>query len=180
MRTVVWNQVRIVTVIQARSDEVLSYNCQLFPKDIKVIFFTQFWARYLKQLQESRIPIYRQGQFFLFSFSFKKNQCINAISKHMVVQNFLRKKKIDKLILNHPCLQMDYSLFRQPSADQSEMASLQLSQYRIRLQCKRPWFDSQLGKILWRTDRLPTLVFWPGESHGHWQTTVHRVAKGWT
>ena len=28
------------------------------------------------------------------------------------------------------------------------------------LQCRRPWFDSWVGKIRWRRDRLPTPVFW--------------------
>ena len=27
-------------------------------------------------------------------------------------------------------------------------------------------FDSWVRKILWRRDRLPTPVFWPGEFHG--------------
>ena len=30
---------------------------------------------------------------------------------------------------------------------------------RIRLQCRRPRFDSWVGKIRWRRDRLPTPVF---------------------
>ena len=30
---------------------------------------------------------------------------------------------------------------------------------RIRLQCRRPWFNSWVGKIPWRRDRLPTSVF---------------------
>ena len=29
----------------------------------------------------------------------------------------------------------------------------------INLQCRRPWFDSWIGKIPWRRDRLPTPVF---------------------
>ena len=28
------------------------------------------------------------------------------------------------------------------------------------------WFDPWIGKILWRREWLPTLVFLPGESHG--------------
>ena len=27
-------------------------------------------------------------------------------------------------------------------------------------------FNSWIGKIPWRRERLPTPVFWPGESHG--------------
>ena len=30
---------------------------------------------------------------------------------------------------------------------------------KICLQCKRPWFDSWVGKIPWSKDRLPTPVF---------------------
>ena len=33
------------------------------------------------------------------------------------------------------------------------------SDVRIRLQCRRPWFDPWVGKICWRMDRLPTPVF---------------------
>ena len=34
------------------------------------------------------------------------------------------------------------------------------------LQCGRPGFDPWVGKIPWRKEKLPTLVFWPGEFHG--------------
>ena len=30
----------------------------------------------------------------------------------------------------------------------------------------RLWFDPWVGKIPWRREKLPTLVFWPGEFHG--------------
>ena len=43
---------------------------------------------------------------------------------------------------------------------------LWLSWYRICLQCGRPGFDPWVEKIPWRRERLPTPVFWPGESHG--------------
>ena len=36
----------------------------------------------------------------------------------------------------------------------------------LRLQCMRPQFDSGVGKIPWRRERLPTPGFWPGEFHG--------------
>ena len=39
------------------------------------------------------------------------------------------------------------------------MASLIAQLVKIRLQCRRPWFDSWVGKICWRRDRLPTPVF---------------------
>ena len=38
--------------------------------------------------------------------------------------------------------------------------------YRICLQCRRPEFDSWLGKFPWRREWLPTPVFLPGEFHG--------------
>ena len=37
--------------------------------------------------------------------------------------------------------------------------ALLLSGKKIHLQCRRPWFDSWVGKIHWRRDRLPTPVF---------------------
>ena len=47
-----------------------------------------------------------------------------------------------------------------------------LSWKRICLQCRRPWFDSWVGKIPWRRDRLPTLIFlvFPGDSDGEEST----------
>ena len=31
---------------------------------------------------------------------------------------------------------------------------------------RESWFDPWVGMIPWRKERLPTLVFWPGEFHG--------------
>ena len=31
-----------------------------------------------------------------------------------------------------------------------------------------PEFDPWVGTISWRRERLPTPLFWPGESHGPW------------
>ena len=41
-----------------------------------------------------------------------------------------------------------------------------LSWWRIHLQCRRLRFNPWVGKIPWRRERRPTLVFWPGEFHG--------------
>ena len=41
-----------------------------------------------------------------------------------------------------------------------------LSWKRIHTQCGRPEFDPLVGKIPWRTERLPIPVFWPTEFHG--------------
>ena len=51
----------------------------------------------------------------------------------------------------------------------------QLSWLRIRLQCRRPLFDSWVGKIRWRSDRLLTPVFsdFPGGSAG--KESAHNV-----
>ena len=46
------------------------------------------------------------------------------------------------------------------------LSPLWLSWERIQLQCGRPGFDPWVGKIPWTSKRLPTPVFWPGESHG--------------
>ena len=57
-------------------------------------------------------------------------------------------------------------------------ASLMAQLVKNRLQCRRPWFDSWVGKICWRRERLPTPVLQPGEFRGH--CMVHRVAKSQT
>ena len=45
-------------------------------------------------------------------------------------------------------------------------ASLVVQPVRSYQQCRRPGFNPWVGKIPWRRERLPTPVFWPGESHG--------------
>ena len=42
---------------------------------------------------------------------------------------------------------------------------------------RRYKFDPWVGKIPWRRERLPTLVFWPGEFQDY---TVHGAAKSQT
>ena len=39
---------------------------------------------------------------------------------------------------------------------------------------RRPWFNSWVGKISWRRERLPTPVFWPGEFHGLYSPWDHK------
>ena len=36
------------------------------------------------------------------------------------------------------------------------------------------WVQSWVGKILWRRERLPTSVFWPGEFHGLYSPWGHK------
>ena len=42
------------------------------------------------------------------------------------------------------------------------------------LQCGRPGFDPWVGKIRWRSERPPTPIFWPRESHGLYSPWGHR------
>ena len=49
---------------------------------------------------------------------------------------------------------------------QYSWASLVTQLVKNRLQHGRPGFDPWVRKILWRRERLPTPVFWPGEFHG--------------
>ena len=44
----------------------------------------------------------------------------------------------------------------------------------------RPDFDPWVGKITWRNQWPPTLVFLPGEFQKAWWATVHGVAKSQT
>ena len=43
-----------------------------------------------------------------------------------------------------------------------------------RLQRGRPGSDPWIAKIPWRRERLPTLVFWPGEFHGLYSPWGHK------
>ena len=52
--------------------------------------------------------------------------------------------------------------------------TLWLSWYRIHLQCGRPGFNPWVGKIPWRRERLPTLVFWTREFHGLYRPWGHK------
>ena len=45
-------------------------------------------------------------------------------------------------------------------------------------QCRRPQFDSSVGNIPWRRERLPTPVFWLGEVHGLYGE-VHGLYNTW-
>ena len=57
----------------------------------------------------------------------------------------------------------------------ADMRASFVAQQRICLQYRRPGFDPWVGKIPWKWERLPTLVFWPGEFHG-----LYGVAKSQT
>ena len=39
---------------------------------------------------------------------------------------------------------------------------------------RSPGFNPWVGKIPWRRERLPILVFWPGEFHGLYRSTGHK------
>ena len=49
---------------------------------------------------------------------------------------------------------------------QDSRASLVAQLVKNHLQCGRPGFSPWVGKMPWRSERLPTPVFWPGEFHG--------------
>ena len=49
-----------------------------------------------------------------------------------------------------------------------------LSWERICLQCVRRGFDPWVGKMLWRRERPPIPVFWPGEFHGLYSPWGHK------
>ena len=50
-----------------------------------------------------------------------------------------------------------------------------LRQLRICLQCRRPRFDTLVGKVLWGRKWLPTPVFLPGEFHGQRSLAGHSL-----
>ena len=44
-------------------------------------------------------------------------------------------------------------------------------------QCGRPRFNPWVGKILWRREKLPTPVFWPGKFHGLYRPWNHKESE---
>ena len=54
---------------------------------------------------------------------------------------------------------------------------LQYSGLENSKECERPGFSPWVGKIPWNREHLRTLVFWPGEFHGMWETWVQSL--GW-
>ena len=65
---------------------------------------------------------------------------------------------------------------------QYSWASLAAQTVKNLLRCRRPKFDSWVGKIPWRRKWQSTLVFLPEKSHGQRSlvSTVHGFGKSWT
>ena len=57
---------------------------------------------------------------------------------------------------------------------QYSWASLVAQFVKNHLQCGRLGFSPWVGKIPWRRERLPTLVFWLGEFHGLYSPWGHK------
>ena len=62
---------------------------------------------------------------------------------------------------------------------QYSWASLVAQLVNSHLQWRRPGFDPWVGKIPWRTERLPTPVFWPGEFDGLYSPWGPRFRHKW-
>ena len=75
--------------------------------------------------------------------------------------------QLKKFFLTSPCIKKK----------QKVGLPLWLSCKESACKCWRPRFDPWVGKIPWRRKRLPTPVFWPGESHVY---IVHGVTKSQT
>ena len=52
------------------------------------------------------------------------------------------------------------------SPSKGNLGSLVAQMVKNSLQCRRPGFDSLVGRITWRREWQPTPVFLPGKSHG--------------
>ena len=94
---------------------------------------------------------------------------------NILLRAFVWASLIAQLVKNRPAMRETLVLFLHPddllekgTATHSNILGLPLwlNWGRIHLQCGRPGFDSWVGKIPWRRQRLPTPVFWPGEFHG--------------
>ena len=83
-------------------------------------------------------------------------------SRHMAVVT--ESGQIRKEPASQGTLRLKETAFKDPGELEGQMRT-NLHPF-LCLQCRRPRFDSWLGKILWRRELLPTPVFWPGEFHG--------------
>ena len=63
-------------------------------------------------------------------------------------------------------MQTQFKEHLQPPCPLKKLNNYSKGRKTICLQCRRPWFDSWVGKIRWRGERLPTPVFWPENSKG--------------
>ena len=57
---------------------------------------------------------------------------------------------------------------------QGQVASLIAQLVKNPLQCRRPWFNSWVGRSPWRREQLPTPVFWCGEFRGLYSLWGHK------
>ena len=89
---------------------------------------------------------------------------MHTIEYYSTIKAFL----IAHLVKNLPAMQETLvrflgqeDLLEEGQATHSSILGLHmwLSLQRLRLQCRRPWFDSWIVRIPWRRDRLPTPVF---------------------
>ena len=54
------------------------------------------------------------------------------------------------------------------------VASLIAQLVKNPLQCRKPWFNSWVGRSPWRREQLPTPVFWCGEFRGLYSPCGHK------
>ena len=80
-------------------------------------------------------------------------------------------------LLSIPNAYFPAGLFSIETHKASSWATLVAQLVKICLQRGRHGFESWVGKIPWRRERLPTSVFWPGEFHGLYNPWG---AKSWT
>ena len=100
-----------------------------------------------------------------WQLNYTENRGIYLVSKNIFISYLLITKKMINLV---------FMGFPDSSAGKES----------VHLQCRRPRFNSWVGKIHWRRDRLPTPVFldFPGGSAGKestatWDTWVRSL--GW-
>ena len=107
-------------------------------------------------------------------FYLKQLPCMEASgsssSPLILLRAFVWASLIAQRVKNPPAVRETLVLFPHPDDLLVHSSILGLPLWlnweRIHLQCGRPGFDSWVGKIPWRRERLPTPVFWPGEFHG--------------
>ena len=150
-----------------------------YPFFIVLLFLENSNYLYIRPLYFSHSSLIIYSFFFLFVFYLEyfllyllllisSPECLISINS---IQGIFHLRTIFTLAFKilHLKIQLAFSIFMYVSlkiSSNSLGVSLIAQLVKNPPAMRRPGFNLQVGKIPWRRERVPTPVFWPGESHG--------------
>ena len=103
-----------------------------------------------------------------FNFLAGQGTLKSLLQHHSLKASVLRCSTLFTVLLSHPYMTTGKTIALTMQTFVSKVMSLLLNML----------FSPWVGKIPWRRERLPTLVFWPGEFHGL-SMGLQRVRHDW-